>query len=431
MEPTTPFTEEEKQEVAEQLQLIKAIDDIPLRFRQIANRANRGIIALSKIQKITNDEEDRIANDLLVKARSTIDGGKDSAGNPLQGIKAARMEMTKPLDQLKAILMEPETKLIAEGVRIKGLRDQYVNEKLAKEKAEQARIQREKDISNEIARVKAAMKENIATGSVQRINALNASIRNHVAGMTLENWDQKEKQIKVLPQLTASVYQSFFDSVSYDTKLIDATTRAAIKTEVQKELPFEKVNADYVAEAEGVLKMWIDDLPKKKEALVAIAEMEKTNAIAAASMKRLEIEREEKEQKELQQRLQQQQDEKAAEIKREQDEERLRNEFQAQVSAQASAPITGIRRDRVAVVNATPDKVLKVFQDVLAACFSNPKFKGHIDRDKSGAMKIDPKTGVPVYAKWAQPLLDFISKEFDGNIDGIEFKEVAGTIAKA
>ena len=159
--------------------------------------------------------------------------------------------------------MVPENNLIKEGERVKKLRDAYAAEKFRKQQEEEARIKRQKDQANEIARIKALIKTNIVDGTVEAIQKMNLSIREHVNSMNLDNWDEKVKRFNVTPKLKEEVYQSFF-SVPFDSNLIDRGIFTAIVNEIQSEFPFEKVNADYVQSALATIQMFKDDLPNKK-----------------------------------------------------------------------------------------------------------------------------------------------------------------------
>lgn len=393
-------------------------DEMKAIVADIKSRSERGCLALSQLKAVTTDAEDEIANNLLVKARVTLE-------DPAKGIIILRKSQTSVLDAYKGMMMEPEKKLIAETERIKALRNQWANKKLEIQKQEDARIAREKAVADEISRVKAELRKAPVNGIVTGLHQMSEGIREHVKTMTLENWEAKIVRFNVKPVLREEKYNALFN-VPYNKDLVSDAMYAAIVEEVKKEYPLEKLAEQYVTQAEGTIKMWRDDLPKKRDELEHLAQLEATNKIEAEKERERLRDEQDRQAAEAKQRLEDQQKQHAEEVQNAHDEERLQNEFEAQLKTQAGGTqlAKGSRKNRVAVISCQDADIVKTLSKVLYECFSNPKFPGILD--KGG--KVD-ENGVPVYAKWLQPLLTFVAKECDKDIEGITWKEVASTVA--
>jgi hypothetical protein len=399
-------------------------------FQTLKDKQTRACLALSKIQTITSDAEDQAANDLLVKVRVTLEGKPASDNKPaIVGMKEMRMEVTKKLDAFKASLMEPETLIITEADRVKKLRNAFATMKNDAQKREQQRIANEKAQSDEIARIKAAMRANAVNGMVDIINELNENIRKHVNGMTLDNWEVQEKKFNIKPILHPDKYASLFN-VIYNQQVISNTLFEAVMAEIKDEYSYKKVNGDYIAQAEGIIKMWRDDLPAIKAKLIEIEELKKIAPIEAEKQSEQLKAEQETQAIEAKERITAQQSQLHEIINRQHDEERLNNEIEAQVQQQTAPEQKNVRRSRVAVLSCPDAELPEILTAVLRACLSHPKFKGHLKRDRKGNLLAPDENGMPVYADWLATLLEFIAKESDKDIPGITWKEVVSSIAK-
>jgi hypothetical protein len=416
----------------------QSMNDISLQemvsiYEIISGRSSRGIVALSKIQSIEDDATDNIANDLLAKVRATIKGGKtvDGQGNeiPVPGIQTLRMNFTGKMDKIKAFFMIPENNLIAEGERVKTLRDKYAKKKFDEQEAERARLAREQAIKDEIARIKAAIKTNIVEGIYRAVNNLNESLRTHISGIDLSNFDEKVAQINVKPQLSKSVYELFF-KVPYNSNLVDDATRKAINDEVALTETYEKANEEYRAPAEGTVSMWLNSLPDKKADLERLEALKRSNPVQAANLARQLQEGEQQQNQEFQSKLEEKKSEAVQQIEVAYQDEKLSNEFEKQVAVQSAEELKNLRKTRIAIVTAPEAEVVKVFSRVLMACFMNPKFEGLFKR-KKGKLAGPDEFGNPVYADWAAELLDFVAKHHEGDIEGLTWKQKISTTAKA
>lgn len=415
--------------IKERMEIFQTLSSIPELYTTLAEKAQKGCLALSKIQVIESDEQDEQANLFLVKTRKTLKGYQDANGNEVPGMESMRMGVTKGLDAIKGELMKPEKLLIAEGERVKKLRDSWANLKLQKQQEEQARIQKQKAIDDEIARIKAALKQRVVDGTFLAIQNMNNSIRAYFNEITLDNWDEKVKKFNLKPRLKESVYNDFF-AIAYNHEILDVNVFYAIVAEVKKEFPYEQVNTDYVQSAEGTVKMWKEDLPKKREELEKLAALEKENAVQAELLKQELREKQEREQKEAEEKLAKEREQQQKEIQAQLDEEKLQNEFKAQIQSQSGPEIKNVRKERVAILSCPDTDVVKVISKVLYACFTNPKFEGLYKTKRGKVVGLD-EAGHPVYSDWLAPLLEFVAKHHAGEIEGITFKEKVSTISKA
>jgi hypothetical protein len=402
-------------------------------YQAIKGRSDRGILALSKITEIKDDATDKIANDLLAKVRATIEGGEtlnaDGSKTAIPGIKAARMAFTAKMDAIKTFFMIPENKLIAEGVRIKNMRDLYAVKKAEEAETKRKALEREQSIKDEISRVKAAIRKNIVDGTFRAINLLNESMKSHVEKMNLDNWDSMYNQISLKPKLAEGTFEGFF-SVEYNPQLVDQNTYAAIVQEIKQTETYNKVNAEYMGSAEGTVKMWVDTLADKKQDLQRLVELQQTNPIQAANLARQLKEGEEGLNQQFQEKLQEKQGEAVQRIETDYQDERLSNEFEKQVGSQSIEDQKNLRKTRIAIINAPQADIVKVLSRVLLACFKDPKFEGIFKR-KKGKLVGPDEQGNPVYADWLSELLDFVAKNYEGDIEGIAWKQKISTTAKA
>lgn len=401
-------------------------------YSTLKEKESRAVAALSKIQTITSDEQDQAANDLLVKVRKTMEGyqPKEPGATFIPGIVTLRKEITKKADQLKAILMEPENAIVAEAERITKIRNQYATQKVQRQREEAARIEREQKIKDEIARIKKTMREAILEGIIKTVYKVSDSIQEYMKDVTLENWDEKTEIFNVTPKLKEGVYELFF-SHEYDTDLIDSTTYLAIRAEVQKEETYQKVNEGYVKEASRTVQQWKDDLPNLKARLQAIAETKQTDPVAAANETRQMQEQQAQKRAEEEARMHQEQEALKAQIARDNEEERLRNDMAAQAEKQAAGKTPKhLRKNRVALLDAAITNPAENIVGILKACLENPKFGGWLKYDSKTGNPVE-KDGFPVYADFLQPLLTFIAKEHDGELPGVVFNEKITTTAKA
>lgn len=369
----------------------------------IIEKRDKAVAGLSLVKQVTNDAEDAIANNMLIKGKVTFDQ-----------VAEKRKSGTEKLDYFKADVMTFEKDIAAELDRIRGLRNAYANKKASEENAALTKIAAEKVKADALIKLKADLKEAVVNGCVAALETMNKNVSAFVGTITLQNWDEYTKKFTFTPKLKEDAYNLFF-SVDFNTTLISAEEYQAVVADVKKEMPYENVNADYIKTAIPVMKIWTDSLPALKAKL---AGADQGTPVADTAQQ-------------IQKAISNDQQAKVAEIKEEASHSQLSNDFKAQVASQAipaSIPKNSTKV-RKAVITAADQDIVKVMSRVLLKCYSHPKFKGHIERSKTGHPLPPDENGIPVYRAWMQELLDFFANETDGStgIGGIEIKEIIST----
>ena len=385
------------------------------------NRASNAETALSRFTGIADDDTDEKARKALAKTGVTY-----------TEIKEQRMAYTRMLDDVKDYLMGPERKISIEGkdniyARVKKLRDAYANNKLQQQLAEQKQARLDKERDNELVRVRAAIKSNIANGVVLAVNKMNDSIRAYVAEMTIQNWDEKYKKFNVQPRLNPKTYDAFFD-VPYNGSLEVGNEVLGIINEIRaaEDTTYENVNREYIVHASKALEVWRESLSERKSKLMQIeVEIAKGGESPIAEELR---EADEKIAADSQTRMQEIRDVKEKEIQCEADDAMLKNEFVEQIKTQeAEADLGGVRINRVAQLTCSENDIVKTVSRALLACYKHPKWPGHLKRDAKGKYKGPDENGHEVYADWLSPILSFLAKNSEENIEGIKLVETIKT----
>src|SRR5690606_6920756 len=101
--------------------------------------------------------------------------------------------------------------------------------------------------------------------------------------------------------------------------------------------------------------------------------------------------------------------------------------FEAQVGQQSMEDLKNVRKTKVATINCDPVNIVKVLSQVMFACFTNPKFKGHVKKDKATGEPLKDANGRPVYEDWCETLLDFYANNCDVVIDGVDLEQIVST----
>jgi hypothetical protein len=403
--------------------ILAKVQEAAKKFPIMVDKCERANAALSNVGDIKTDEEDAKVAKLLVKVGATYNL-----------VKEMRLEITKPLDELKKKLMEPE-KLISNidaasnFTLVKKKRDKYANDKYQEQQKEELRIKREKDEKEEIVRLSAAVEKAVFNGITDALYNLDQSVVKHLEDLTLENFDAKESKLKLKPKLKEEVYNGWFN-VDFDSSKINQETYDKFIENAKKNLPYTQSNTDYIKSATEVLKTFIDSLPAKKKDLLEMAEMEKNNAAEAAKRKKEQQERLDKEQKEKEEKLAEDKRKKEEELDLEARNKQVELSFDAQVSLQSQEKMKNVRTKKRAIIDCKPAEIAQVFAKVIFACFSSTNFKGYLKTDKEGKTLEKDENGIPQYEKWAEELLNFYAENSDMKIDGVKIKEVISTIQK-
>jgi hypothetical protein len=389
------------------------------------DKTTKALAALSGIKTVNSKEEDEKAAHILSRVRPTF-----------TAIQEMRKQITDPMDQIKSTLMEFEKKIsTAKGsksdyTRVKLLRDAYANQVAANARAEQERIQREKDIKTEEANIKSKLVESIELGVFDLIKDGEIQLTKFVAGMTLENFDAKMAMLNYTPKIKPEAYEAMMQ-VQYNKDLISVQAYSELLERLEEKFGYDHVNSVYSKTAiEALAKFKHDIIPARKEELTKRSEASqgvqkiKANQEAAMLDDRIkEIEKAHEAEKE-------------AVIERVEDqaaEEKINAEFDTQVELQEIEIQKGIRKNISYSIDESisPSEQVNLLAKVITHIMVDPKFKGIIKRDKQG-FPVKDSEGNTKYVDGVNYWLKELAKlKIDVNIDNLIKTENVSTIVKA
>lgn len=420
--------EDQNKTVSTNLELVltTALDLTKANFVEMQGKADRAKIALSKIVAIDNDAQDDLANKLLVKCKLTYDE-----------IKANREAITKPLDNIKAQLMEPE-KVVSREVshtnseanRVQKLRDAYATIKAKQLAEDQKKINAEKEKKDEIARLNALF-VNLFHGAVlTRVQTMRTEINNYFNTITLANFDERAKKFALKPNLKQADFESWF-IVEYDKNKVSTADFEAYLSGIKKQYTYDEINKIYISQADPIVVEFKNKLPQLKIDLQEAEELAKTNQAAAdAKLKELQDARN-KETEAANNQINEEIVTHQEETLREEQTQQLNNEFEQQVAFQGSGSLSGTRKTYFAKINCPPPKIVEVLSRALFANYQNPNWEGHYKRDKATKEILKDEQGNPVLQDWAETILKFYANNCaDVVIDGIEVLEKFTAVTK-
>lgn len=400
----------------EQNAINQSISFMKSNFPFLVDKRDRAVAALSLVKKVTTEEEDKVANNMLLKGNITY-----------KEVLNKRMEITSKLDLVKESLMTSEKDILKQIERIKVLRNGFAQAELDRRNAEKKKIEDEKKKSDEKIRIKSELLKVVVNGLHTAVVNMEANVKKHLGNMTLENWDQMYKAFNTTPKLRPEIYAGLF-SVEYNTNLVTPTEFNEILIQVKSEKSYEVCNAEYQKVAIPTVAAWRDhEAPLRKQQLEEIAALDP--ASAEEKIKEIAEENQTRE-NDLSQQLEQKFNEQKTQIETNAQNEQLQNEFNAQVSEQSitTAIPKGTRQKMAAIITAPEAEVEDVVINVVSACFASPKFPGILKRKKG--IIVEPVNGVPVYEDWLSELLDFVANNTDAKIEGIELKPIVSTSAR-
>jgi hypothetical protein len=396
-----------------------AIDILRKNLPVISEKVQRAKVVSSAIKTIANDEDDKYAEQFLVKARTTM-----------TQIKEMRLEGTRKIDEVTAACMLPEKELQAEMDRVKMLRDAHATEKERLAKEEQKRIDRDKNIKLEEIRVKNAMKEAVEIGIAKKLSDLETAISKMFFDTPMEKISELDKTISsVKPSLKQDYYLSLFD-IKYDKSLLCEEAFKDLQKRAQDYFWDEKQCGEtYIQSALEILTNWKGKIPSRKKELEKIAAGDESAKNRAEVNKTLE-----------EQRVKKATDEKIEAIVKTsidtQQEEALSVEFVAQVESQQIEELSGVRRTTSYRLNPDVEKdmvkLAGVISKIIINVMTEPGFTGIFQRDRNKFVKNDAKTGMPLYADGVSFWLDALScLSYAPRIEGLIETQDISTVAKA
>lgn len=421
---------EEKEQAANNnkgLAEMQKIENAPARLNDWNERASKAIAALSTIQKIESDEEDAAAEAMLARVRATY-----------ELIFEERKGITAHLDELKKLLMVPEKTIStdpkvteSEYNRVRNLRNQWAQDKLDKQRAEEEKIKKETAARNEITRLKTVIETNVHDGIITAIANVDSGIADWMNTITLDVYEEKIKRFNIKPQLKKELFDSWLNVV-YDTAALSADDFTRFMDQVKAQMTYEKVNEEYVKGVEPIIEAHKQKLPALKLQLEEIEQAKKENAAKAAELEEAKRKAEEEDKKRREDELQKQREEHAAAVEEKAKLEKANTLFDSQVAQQnAAVDLTGTRIKKIATITGPETDTVIIFSKMLYNLFNSPDFVGAIKIDKkTGERKYDDD-GRPVYQDWAEQLLDIYANTCDLPIEGLTIKEKVGTTARA
>jgi len=365
---------------------------------------DKAVAAMKGITAVESDEDVEKANGLLVRVRSTFD--------KVQGL---RTEITKPLDELKEMLMVYEKDISTDAKakndynRIRQMIGDYQQKKLDEQKKKDAEAARNKAV--ELAKVN--MRQVMQNNFNKVFNELSINIdkyaREHFNTSTVETWDAAVASFsKIVPKLKMDLYEKCF--ILQNTGLTPEE-QVEFGRQLVAEISYESQNEEYKKIAMPILADWKARIPELK------AEKIKIEAAGEEERARLEKEkkqREEKEASDKQAELDRQQKQKDDEAQQQANLDTMQAEFVEQAVNQTAEDTGPVKK--VLKFN-DPKKVPKALSEIIYHCFLKKFEVQKKDRDKNWVF--DSK-GRPEYVDEVQKWINYFQKNCDAFIDGTE-----------
>ena len=377
-------------------------------------KMQRLLAAGSVIQQVSDEAEDEIANNFLVKA-----------GKTLKTVEELRKTYSAPLNAWLSAQIEPEKKIQAEIDRIRAFRNNYANELDRQAKQKQQEIQRQKDYDAHVAIVKGRMREAVETAVVDKLVALEKAVAGVINAMTLESWNADQAKLNISPKLKADFFDKLFE-VTYDANLMTPEQFKEIQGKAKAYYTYDFVNDAYVKKADAILKKWKEQIPFKVKELQAIAAGD--SAAKAAAAKRIEDE-----QKEIEDNARKERQNISNAAAAEVNDGTMRAEFNAQVQEQSIETTNAITRRKFKIDGQSTDmmKLSAIVSKIMINMIGEKSFKGVYKLDENGNPKLD-EDGDPIYVDGIQFWLNQLPKlGRHVNIAGLVMTEFKATQARA
>jgi len=389
----------------------------------IQDKVSRALAACSAVTKVSSEDENKFANDLLVKCNATL---------PV--VEELRKAYTKKLDEWKAGEMQLEKQLKDEIDRIKKLRDVYEQDKHEKANAERTRIEKAQKKEHEIGRVKAELVAAVELGVGNRLLKGEEALAKLFNDLTLETIGGAEAALSFPPTLKEEFFNGLVTSFdAYDKTLLTVEEIAELKAKALKHFDYPKRAAKYVELVRDIQKTWKEKIPARKRELEEIA---KADASKAEELKAQAAERSRKEELERQA----QGAELAKTVGKQRDEAMIDttvgSDFSAQMQIQRIDEAQG--RKKVVFRFVNEEQIAQEPGIVLASILSKVILHVITDKDYAGIFKReklmpkrDAETGLLIYTDEVQGWLDELAKiKPTPVIQGLESREIIKTIAK-
>jgi hypothetical protein len=372
-------------------------------------------------------------------------------------LEKKRTEITKPMDEAKAELMEYE-----KAVRTDKKTDNFYtaicrelasiqNKQISYKQEIERQAQKRKDVENYKVDLQAQMKKNLAALTIGYVKTTDTGSENFWKLATLENFAAKEAKFKGwTPALKVEDFQKAFQ-VQYDPskllfddfskqlsesktpedrkKVLDQRTAAAeaefnaLVLALKEEESYEKWSAIIVETITPTLNAWIGKIPQIKENLLALknaADEEERKRLAAEQAAQAEAD-----QKQRDEEFKALQEETNQAIDQEAQVSKTMNDFTAQATTQ-EIPDSGPTKKVYVMVDQ--QKVAKGIVTAIQKTIGHKEFVVFA-KDKKGVTKVDDN-GQPIFNEHIDYFLKFVAQHCPMELDGFELKEVAKLIIR-
>jgi len=385
----------------------------------IAEKVSKAIEALSRIQKIDDDDEaqDKLANDILAKCNATL---------PI--VEGLRKEYTSIVDDWKKFEMQLETNLKKEMDRVRALRNERANRLAEQTRAKNAEIEKKRLKDIEIAKIKADMALSVELGISQRIIKGEEAIADMFNKLTLENFDEAVKKFDFKPALKEDFFRGLL-KVTYNKDLVSEQEFEQIDEKAFIHFDFNKCNKAYIDAVLKVIGSWKVKLPARR------IELEKIAKASGEEAERLRKQAEDRAKSDAKQREDAAKANELATAQKAQETKAnaaLDAEFSAQVATQSIETQHGTRGaiSYRLKEDLKPMQIVEIMGRSMVSVLSDPSFKGIFKRDKAGMPKRDAR-GQAEYIDAVQCWLDLLVKvKPSPDIEGLIKTEDVITIAK-
>ena len=386
---------------------------------QMIKSTDAAMGAMMKIEKIESEEDDIKVNNLLSRVKQTYDK-----------VNVQRRQLTDPSDEFRKSIMLIEGELDPKKGkdnhynRLKQLREAYAQAKLDKKRSEEESLNKVKLANTALINLEAVIKTQVSSGPVDKLIESEEILTKWYDGITLENFDEKEKMLKMKPKLKKELYDSFFET-TLDMTGVEQGKVDEVIAKLKKEFDYESLNTDYSSKGVAALKVWEGKLPELKTRLEAIskAEGEDAEKLKAQLVAKKAIEAEEATKK-----LTEEKADKAREIANDATDSKVEEEFIEQGSRQMLEGKTGPSKY---VARFTEDKWLKPLATVIYHVAIHKDFPGIYKKDRNGKIKVDEK-GRQVYIDPIDYFMKFYASKCNAKVDGLKlFEDVKVTTRQA
>lgn len=390
--------------------------------------------------------------------QESINKSLNAAKQAYEYLEAKRTEITKPMDELKAELMDYE-----KSVRTDKKTDNYYtsicrelaaiqNKQIAYKQEAERQAQRKLDVENYKVDLQAQMKKNLTALTIDYVKTTDTGSANFWKLATLDNFSVKEARFKDWkPSLKVEDFEKcfqvlfdhqkmLFDDFSKQLsesktpeerqKVLNQRTEAAknefkkLVDELKKEETYEKWQANIVEVITPTLNAWLGKIPQIKENLQA-----QKNASDEEERKRIADEqaaKDEEDQKQRATQLDELKKETEQAIESEADTQRTVNSFVAQGTTQ-EIPDSGPTKK--VYVMSDKAKAAKGLMTAMSKTIMHKDFSVYA-RDKQKNTKIDTDTGQAQLNEHLDFFLKFVAQNCPQELEGFELKEVAKLIIR-